>query len=120
MIEDFVRVFRKSSKEFEGYDAKEKMEILFAIMQDDKLLQSALQEIKSDELDENGRNIFINLLSLMPFSLKIVEEFLQSGFLEDEDIYKKLDIVFRTNSEILNILQIDFFQNSFLPPIFLS
>ena len=103
-IEDFVRIFRKDISEFEKQDKQEVMGILFEILQNEKLLNEAIEEIKEDIRNDN-KKIFTNLLFTMPFSTKIVEKFLELKYLDDEDIYEELKILFNTHSKILEILQ---------------
>jgi len=101
MVNDFVRVFRKSHEEFKKSDNREKMEIVFAILEDEILLEEVIDEIYEDK----SGNMFLNLLSLMPFSLKIVEEVLKKQLLSDEDAYSQLRKLFVTYNSIIDILQ---------------
>ena len=105
MINEFVRVFRKEASEFEKNNDREVIEILFQILKNQELFNQALNEIKEDEKNENGGTIFLNLLSCMPFSMRLVESFLENNFLDDNDAYNKIKILFSTNSKIIDILQ---------------
>jgi len=105
MINEFVRVFRKESSEFEKNNDREVIEILFKILKNQDLFNQALNEIKEDEKNQDGGKIFLNLLSCMPFSVRLVESFLSKNFLNDDESYNKIKILFSTNSKIIDILQ---------------
>jgi len=63
------------------------------------LLKRLKTLIKEDD------NIFLNLLYLMPFSNKIVEEILKKEFLDSIELEKRIDIVFNTSLAINDFIK---------------
>jgi len=101
MINDFNRIFDRKLDDFKKYENKK--EIVEVLFEAEKNLDEVVSLIKSDVL-EDDYTIFTNLLSLYPFSAKIIEKLLNSGFIEQKDLVEKLDIVFEASSEMGNLI----------------
>ena len=103
MINDFVRIFRKSEDEFKNYENKEEIIRIIFYIKDNKLYDRVLEEIKLD-FRKNGY-IFKNLVSLLPFTEEIVEYVLENKALDELKAYRLIESVWEVNSKIKEYLQ---------------
>jgi DNA repair exonuclease SbcCD ATPase subunit len=100
MISDFIRVFDRDLESFKNYEPKKEIiELLFEVENNNEIIDIIKQDIREDE-----GYIFTNLLSLYPFSAKLVVEVLKSGFIEKKDLLKNLDIIFDSVAGLKELL----------------
>jgi DNA repair exonuclease SbcCD ATPase subunit len=100
MISDFIRVFDRDLESFKNYEPKKEIiELLFEVENNNEVIDIIKQDIREDE-----GYIFTNLLSLYPFSAKLVVEVLKSGFIEKKDLLKNLDIIFDSVAGLKELL----------------
>lgn len=101
MISDFVRIFDRDIESFKNYENKK--EIVEVLFEANKNLDEVIKIIREDIEDDEG-NIFNNLLSLYPFSIEIVSEFLRRGFVDKKFLLNRLDILFDSVAKFNTLL----------------
>ncbi len=106
-IERLKIILNKPMQEFQK-TVQDNSEDLFAGMvyfQKDENIDRVIRAIKDNELKDEQKNILHNLLQLEPFSSKIIDEFINSDFLNSSDFIVRVDKVREVSSHILNSLQ---------------
>ena len=105
-LNKFEIIFTKSPKEFYEVIKSNDSELIaniFCALKDENITK-VVEIIKKDEFRGSG-NILENILQLEPLTLKIIDAFIDSGFLESNEFIKRVDKIRQINSNILQHLK---------------
>jgi len=105
-LEKFKIILRKPVKEFQDLIEVDSEELILHLVcgLKDEHSEKIVSFIQEDEIDGFG-NVLNNLLLLEPFSSKIINEFIESGFLEENDFIKRADNIRNITTTIIENLQ---------------
>ena len=105
-LEKFKIILRKPVNEFQELIEVDSEELILHLVcgLKDEHSEKIVSFIQEDEIDGFG-NVLNNLLLLEPFSSKIINEFIESGFLEKNDFIKRADNIRNITTTIIENLQ---------------
>ena len=105
-LEKFKIILRKPVKEFQDLVEEDSEELILHLVcgLKDEHSEKIVSFIQEDEIDGFG-NVLNNLLLLEPFSSKIINEFIESGFLDENDFIKRADNIRNITTTIIENLQ---------------
>ena len=105
-LDKFEIIFTKTPEEFYEMIQNNDSELIiniFCALKDENITK-IIELIKEDELKGNG-NILENILQLEPLTLKIIDAFIESDFLESAKFITRVDKIRQINSNILQHLK---------------
>ena len=105
-LEKFKIILRKPVKEFQDLIEVDSEELILHLVcgLKDEHSEKIVSFIQEDEIDGFG-NVLNNLLLLEPFSSKIINEFIESDFLDENDFIKRADNIRNITTTIIENLQ---------------
>ena len=105
-LEKFKIILRKPVKEFQDLIEVDSEELILHLVcgLKDEHSEKIVSFIEEDEIDGFG-NVLNNLLLLEPFSSKIINEFIESDFLDENDFIKRADNIRNITTTIIENLQ---------------
>ena len=105
-IEKLRIILSKPVEEFNQLiqDGNEELVINILCALKNENIDKVIVFIKNNERIGEG-NILNNLLQLEPFSLPIIDEFIKSGFLDEDEFIERVDKVRKVTSHILETLK---------------
>ena len=106
-LDEFKIILNQPLDNFKSYIQEYSSELFnnLVFFQKKENLTKFVRIIKDNELEDQEKNILNNLLQLEPFTLPVIELFINSNFLKESDFIYRIDKVREITSNMFQTLQ---------------